>query len=124
MLIPLPKVQQSTFTKVSFTGLSGIHKCLGGLQMAPTCPARQTASRESPQDWLVRLGIDVATFCDMWSRKQPELMPFGHNFLIGRSCHFVASHYPHPPPLYDCLWYQLPCEINYLKWWAFQLAFY
>ena len=31
--------------------------------MAPTFPARQTAGSESPQDWLVRLGIDVATFC-------------------------------------------------------------
>ena len=29
-------------------------------------------------DWLVRLGINVATFCDMWSWKQPELKPFGH----------------------------------------------
>ena len=26
------------------------------------CPARQTDGRESPQDWLVRLDIDVATF--------------------------------------------------------------
>ena len=50
--------------------------------MAPTCLARQTASRKSPQDWLVGLGIDVAAFCDMWSQKQPELMPFGHmNFF-------------------------------------------
>ena len=82
MLVPLPKVQRSTFTEASFTGLSGIHWYSDGLEMAPTCPARQTASRESPHDRLVRLHIDVATFCDMWSQKQPELMPLGHiNFL-------------------------------------------
>ena len=62
MLVPLPKLQRSAFTKASFTGLSGIHGCSGGLQMAPTCPARRTAGRESLQDWLVRLGINVATF--------------------------------------------------------------
>ena len=63
-------------------GLFGVHQCLGGLQMVLTCPARQTAGRESPQDWLVRLGIDIATICDMWSQKQPELMPFDHmNFF-------------------------------------------
>ena len=31
--------------------------CSVGLYMAPTCLARQTARRESPHDWLVRLGI-------------------------------------------------------------------
>ena len=62
MLVPLPKLQRSAFTEASFTGQSGIHGCLGGLLMAPTCRARQTAGRKSLQDWLVRLGIDVATF--------------------------------------------------------------
>ena len=62
MLVPLPNLQRSAFTEASFTGLSGIHGCSGGLLMAPTCPARQRNSRESPQDWLVRLDIDVATF--------------------------------------------------------------
>ena len=65
--------------------------------MAPTCPTRQTAGRESLQDWLVRLGIDVATFCDMWSRKQPELMLFGHiNFLYRRVLPLRGSS-PTPP---------------------------
>ena len=62
MLVPLPNLQRSAFTEASFTGLSGIHGCSGGLLMASTCPARQTGGRESPQGWLVRLGIDVATF--------------------------------------------------------------
>ena len=62
MLVPLPNLQRSAFTEASFTGLSGVHGCSDDLLMASTCPARQTDGRESPQDWLVRLGIDVATF--------------------------------------------------------------
>ena len=31
MLVPLPNLQQSAFSEASFTGLSGIHGCLGGL---------------------------------------------------------------------------------------------
>ena len=62
MLVPLPNLQWSAFTEASFTGLSGVHGCSGGLLMARTCPARQTDGREPLQDWLVRLGIDVTTF--------------------------------------------------------------
>ena len=62
VLVPLPNLQRSAFTEASFTGLSGVHGCLGGLLMASARPARQTDGRESPQDWLVRLGINVATF--------------------------------------------------------------
>ena len=62
MLVPLPNLLRSAFTEASFTGLSGIHGCSGGLLMASACPARQTDGRESPQDWLMRLGINVATF--------------------------------------------------------------
>ena len=67
--IPPPKFQGSAFTEASFTDLSGVHECSGGVYMPPSCPARQAAGRGSLQDldWLVRLGIDVATFCDMWS---------------------------------------------------------
>ena len=62
MLVPLPNLLRSAFTEASFTGLSGVHGCSGGLLMASAFPARQTDGKESPQDWLVRLGIDVATF--------------------------------------------------------------
>ena len=31
MLVPLPNPQRSAFTGASFTGLSGVHGCLGGL---------------------------------------------------------------------------------------------
>ena len=31
MLVPLPNLQWSAFTEVSFSGLSGVHGCSGGL---------------------------------------------------------------------------------------------
>ena len=54
MLVPLPNLQQSAFTEASFTGLSGFHRCLGGLLIALTCPAMQTDGREfeSPQEFI------------------------------------------------------------------------
>ena len=78
--------------------------------MAPTCPVRQTAGRELPQDRLVRLGISVATFCDMWGQKQPELMPFGHIAFLeseGPVTLWLPTT-PHPPP------YRSADDIDYL----------
>ena len=77
--------------------------------MAPTCLARQIASRESPQEWLVRLGINVATFCDMWSRKQPALMPFGH--IIFLNWKVLPLRGSPPPTLHP---YRTACGIDYL----------
>ena len=41
--------------------------------------------------------MDLATFCDVWSLKQPELMPFGHiSFLVGTPttpCLPTTSHF-------------------------------
>ena len=54
--------------------------------MAPTCPARQTAGRESLQDWLVRPGIDVATFCDtfcFWRSEVFAIFIIAMLFLVG-----------------------------------------
>ena len=45
--------------------------------MAPPYLDKQITNTESPQEWLVRLGIDVATFCGMWISKQHQFMPFG-----------------------------------------------
>ena len=39
-------------------------------------------SRESQHDWPVRLGMDLASFFDMWSLKQPVLMPLGHIIIL------------------------------------------
>ena len=43
---------------------------------ALSCLNKHTAGKESPCDYLVRLGMDLATFCDTWSWKQ--FMPFCH----------------------------------------------
>ena len=53
--------------------------------MATTCLASQTAGRESPQDWLVRLDIDVATFCNMRTSKQPKLSHLAVNFFLNQN---------------------------------------
>lgn len=43
-------------------------------------------------DWLVRQCMDLAIFCDIWSSKQPELIPFGcFQFLPGAACLYVAT---------------------------------
>ena len=52
--------------EASFFSLPDIHQCPGGLQLAPSCLDQQTAGRESPHNWLVRLGMNLATFCNMW----------------------------------------------------------
>ena len=83
---------------------------LGWSVMAPTCLARQTTSRKSLQDWLVRLGIDVTTYCDMWSWKRPELKPVGHNkFLYLRVPPLCGS--PSPLTLHP---YRNACGFDYL----------
>ena len=74
------------------------------------CPARQTAGRESLQDCLVRLGIDVATFWDMWSWKQPELKPFGHKKVFVSEVP-ATSWLPTTSTLHP---YRNACGIDYL----------
>ena len=76
-------------------------RMLGWSVNDPNLPARQTDGRESPQDWLVRLGIDLATFWDVWSWKQPELKPFGHKefrcvYSSGSRRWFTAATAPAP----------------------------
>ena len=69
----------------------------------------------------------LATFWDIWSLKQPELMPFGHKkFWIKKACHLVATH--HPPSythidvfvVLSTLWNKLSKMVdnltNYLLW--------
>ena len=55
--------------------------CPSMLRWSTTCLASQTAGKESPQDWLVRLDIDVATFCNMQTSKQPKLSHLAINFF-------------------------------------------
>lgn len=60
----IAKIQQSAFTEASFFTLPDVCKYLGGLQIVKSCLDRYTADRESQNDRLVRLGMDLATFCD------------------------------------------------------------
>ena len=54
---------------------------------------KKRADRESPHSCLVRLGMN----CDMWSSKQPELMPFGHIIFLNQNP-LPLHGYPPPPP--------------------------
>ena len=51
------KAEQSAFTQASFSSLSDVHECSGGLQMAPSSLDKQTANCDSPHDWLMSLAI-------------------------------------------------------------------
>ena len=46
----------------AYSSLSNVNECLGGLPMSPTGLAKQIAGRESPQDWSLRMGIDVRSY--------------------------------------------------------------
>ena len=70
MCLPKLKVKQCAFAETSSSILTDVRKCLDSLQMAPSYLRQQTASSELLYDWLVRLGIDLTTFCDTWSSKQ------------------------------------------------------
>ena len=62
----LLKVEQSAFIQAFFSSLSGVHECSGNLYMAPSSFGKQTASCESPHDWLMSLAMDLTALCDMW----------------------------------------------------------
>ena len=49
--------------------------------------------------------MNSATFCDMWARKQPEMMPFGPIKVFEPPFHGC----PPPPP------YSSACGIDYLE---------
>ena len=54
------------FTQVSFSCLSDIHECLGGLQMASCSLDKQIADCDLPHDWIMSLVMDLAALCDTW----------------------------------------------------------
>ena len=60
LTIQQEKVIQSAFPVAFYLGLSDIHKCSGGFKMAPSPLNKQTASCNSPHDWLVSLTMDLA----------------------------------------------------------------
>ena len=60
------KIAQAALAVAYFRGLSDVHECQGGLQMAPSPLDKQTASCNSQHDWLMSLAMDLAALCDMW----------------------------------------------------------
>ena len=54
--------EQSLFTQFSSSSLSDIHKCSGGIQMAPSTLGKQTANCEAPHSWLISLSMNLACF--------------------------------------------------------------
>ena len=77
-----------------FSSLSNTYDCSGGLKIiALPCLDNQTASRESPYIKLVRLDINLATFCDKWN-SMDTIWLFWH--LAPRVArHFVATRHPY-----------------------------
>ena len=60
------KVAPAAFAAACFWGLLNIHKCLGGLKMAPSPLDKQTATCKSSHDWLMSLAIDLAALYVKW----------------------------------------------------------
>ena len=54
------KVAQAAFAVACFWDLSDVYECSGSLQMAPYLLDKQTASSNSPHDWLMSLAMDLA----------------------------------------------------------------
>ena len=71
------KVAWANFAVACFWGFSDIHNCLGHLPMAVYPLGKQTASCNSPHNWLMSLAMDLAALCDMWRWKWHQWMPFG-----------------------------------------------
>ena len=62
-------VAQAAFAVACFRVLSDVHEqCSGDFRMAPSLLDKQPAGYKSPHDWLVRLGMDLAVLCIMWSQ--------------------------------------------------------
>ena len=62
----MQKVAQAAFAVACFLGLSDIHECSGGLQMAPSPLDKQTASYDLPHGQLMSFAMDLAALCDLW----------------------------------------------------------
>ena len=77
MCVLLPTANQSAFSETAFTGLSDVHECSGGLQLALVAIDEKQPGRNSSHNCLMLLCIDVATFCDILSTVGPRLGSFG-----------------------------------------------
>ena len=70
--------------------------CMGAQLNVSNLPDHAESQQELPQDRLVRLVMDVATFCDMCEFEKPELKSFDHIKLLNRSW---PPFHGYPPPL-------------------------
>ena len=74
------KVSPTAFAVACFLGLSDVLKFLGHLQMAVYPLGNQTASCNSPHDWLMCLAMALATLCDTYV--EVKMAPMNAIWLI------------------------------------------
>ena len=62
-------VAQAAFAVAYFLPLSEVHECSDNLNLNGSFSPgyKQPTGYKSQHDWLVRLGMDVAVLCVMWS---------------------------------------------------------
>ena len=64
------KVTDPAFPVASFSGLSDIHECSCGLQMATSSLDKQTTGCNLQNNWLMCLAMDLATLRDTYVKIQ------------------------------------------------------
>ena len=89
MCLILLKAEQSAFTQVSFSSLSDIHECSGGLYMTPSSLGKQTAGCESPHNWLMSLAMLCMTCGGENGTSGSNLAVFSE--YVAFACHFMAA---------------------------------
>ena len=94
----LLKAEQSAFTQASFSSLSDIHECSGGLKMTPSSLDKQTAGCESPHNWLMSLAMLCMTCGGENGTSGSHLAVFSED--VAFACHFVATRLPPTLPSY------------------------
>ena len=74
------KVTRAAFAVACFLGLTDIHECSGGLQMATYSFDKQTTGCNSPHDWLLSLAMDLAALCDTYA--EMKIAPMDAIWLV------------------------------------------
>ena len=82
----------SALTGATFWGVSDVHQCSNGLEMAVVTLHKQALGCRSPNDWLLLLFIDLATFVIFGAQ---HLSPFGS--LTSLCVFSLPLSFPPPP---------------------------
>ena len=94
------KIAQAAFAVACVWGFSDVHDCPGCIQMAPYLFDKQTASCNSPDNWLMCLAMYLAALCNMYCRGKMALIRRCHLLVFSEDVafthHFVAT-YLSPP---------------------------